>query len=266
MFPDTRTSIRDLSARLAREQLRSADRYSELLRAIARRRLDPAAAGQEVLRFARESAGDYARNLLALSFGYRVAVLDLSRQYGDRLLERLLRASGSAGLTAEAHHRAEIVLSGPLGGEAAAPFVIQNEQSQPVDISFIVSEFTDTAGQAPFRPPLRLEPPTLTIGPGAEGLVTLHLPLLRELFLPGRLYRATVLVRGHDLKLVLHALAYEPPVPAGPGAPPVELAPPVEPDQTPERPARQARRTTRPARPPRVAKPKDGGRPRNHGG
>lgn len=210
MPSDAGSSIRDLSARLARDQLRSADRFSELLRRMASRQLDTTAVGQEAVRFAREAAGEYVRNRLALSVGYRLALLDLGRQYGDRLLDRLLRSAEEADTPVAEQQRAEITLTGPLGGEASAPFAIENVQQQAERIYFIVSEFTDTAGQAPFRPPLRLEPPQLTLAPGEEALVTLHLPLLAELFVPGRLYRARVVVRGHDLELYLNALAYQP--------------------------------------------------------
>jgi hypothetical protein len=210
MPSDAGSSIRDLSAGLARDQLRSADRFSELLRRMASRQLDTTAVGQEAVRFAGEAAGEYVRSRLALSVGYRLALLDLGRQYGDRLLDRLLRSAERADADVAEQQRAEITLTGPLGGEASAPFAIENVQQRPESIYFIVSEFTDTAGQAPFRPPLRLEPLQLTLAPGEEALVTLHLPLLPELFVPGRLYRAKVVVRGHDLELYLNALAYQP--------------------------------------------------------
>jgi len=209
MPSETGSSIRELSARLAKEQLRSADRFSELLRQMASRQLDTTAVGQEAVRFARESAGDYVRSLLGLSLGYRLALLDLSRRYGDRLLERLLRVAEPVEAAAE-QRRAELTLTGPLDTEASASFAIANDQPHPEKISFIVSEFTDTAGQGPFRPPLRLEPPQLTLAPGEEKLVTARLPLLSGLFTPGRLYQAKVLVRGHELELLLTALAYQP--------------------------------------------------------
>ncbi len=254
------SSIRDLSARLAREQLRSADRFSELLRRMASGQTDTTKVGQEALRFARESAGDYARSLLALGLGYRLALLDLSRQYGDRLLERLMHVAEPADADAE-HRRAEITLTGPLDTEASAPFAIANDQPHPETISFIVSEFTDTAGQSPFRPPLRLEPSQLTLAPGEEGLVTLRLPLLSELFVPGRLYRAKVLVRGHELELALTALAYRP-TPAT-----AERTRAAQPKRTTRQaPAARPARNSRPRRPGTEAGNQGGSRQDDHAG
>jgi hypothetical protein len=254
MSSEPGSSIRDLSAKLAREQLRSADRFSELLRRMATRELDTTAVGQEAVRFARESAGDYARSLLGLGLGYRLALLDLSRQYGDRLLERLLQVAEPVDAGAEPR-TAEITLTGPLDTEASAPFAIANDQPHPETISFIVSEFTDAAGQAPFRPPLRLEPSQLTLAPGEEGLVTLRLPLLSELFVPGRLYRAKVLVRGHELELALTALAYRP-TPAA-----AEPARAAQPKRTKRRaPATRPARTSRPTPPGNQVGKQDGSR------
>jgi hypothetical protein len=260
MPSETSSSISDLSARLAKKQLRSADRFSELLRRIASRQLDTTVVGQEAVRFAKESAGDYARSLLGLGLGYRLALLDLSRQYGDRLLERLLHIAESAEAAVE-RRRAEITLTGPVDSEASAPFAIANDQPHPETISFIVSEFTDTAGQGPFRPPLRLEPSQLTLAPGEEGLVTLRLPLLSELFVPGRLYRAKVLVRGHELELALTALAYRP-TPAA-----AEQARPAQPKRTTRRaPTTRPARSSRPTRPGNQAGNQDGSREDDHAG
>lgn len=255
MPSDASSSIRDLSATLAREQLRTADRFSELLRQMASRQVDTTTVVQEAGRFARESAGEYARNRLALSFGYRLALLDLSRQFGDRLLDRLLRSAEQADAAVAEQQRAEIALTGPLGAEASAPFAIENVQRHPEKISFVVSEFTDTAGQAPFRPPLRLEPPQLTLAPGEEAVVTLHLPLLPELFVPGRLYRAKVLVSGHDLVLALTALAYQP-------------TPAVTRQRRPGQSKRTAGPATRSARSSRPTRPRNQGKggPDDHAG
>jgi hypothetical protein len=255
MSSDAGSSIRDLSARLAREQLRSADRFSELFRRMASGQVDTTTVIQEAGRFARESAGEYTRSRLALSAGYRLALLDLSRQFGDRLLDRLLRSAEQVDAVVAEQQRAEIALTGPLGGEANAPFVIENVQQHPEKISFVMSEFTDTAGQAPFRPPLRLEPPQLTLAPGEEAVVMLHLPLLPELFEPGRLYQAKVVVSGHDLVLALTALAYQP-------------TPTASRQRRPAQAKRTASPAARPARSSRPARPRNqgNGRPDDHAG
>jgi hypothetical protein len=207
MQDDSATYIRNLVRRLG-DQRQPADRFLDLLRGVSRAEPNLATVAQAFLAFTKESTGDYLRGLARIEQNSRKARNDLSREYGSGLLNRL--HATSAGPTGEADHQeAEVTLTGPIGGRATAPFVIENVQTQQVEITFIVSEFTDLSGHAPFRPPLRIEPKYLLLGPGEKSVVTLHLPLLAELFVPGRLYQATVTVRGPQLELLLHALAYQ---------------------------------------------------------
>jgi hypothetical protein len=211
MQDDVATSIRNLLAKLAEEQRRSADWTDQLGRSLARGQPDLSVVSHELLAFMRESAGEYSRSLLSLRYDYSKARHQLSRQYIDRLANRILRAATGAGASATIPgQRAEVALTGPVGGQASAPFLIKNDQAQPEEITFIVSEFSDLSGQPPFRPPLRLDPPQLLLNPGEERVVTLQLQLLPELFVPGRLYRTIVTVRGRNLELLVHALAYQP--------------------------------------------------------
>jgi hypothetical protein len=210
MPDDVTASIRNLLARLAQEQRRSAERTGRSLHPPADGKVDLSAVCQELLAFTRESAGEYVRSVLSLHQEYNRARNDLSRVYLDRLTNRLLTAAGTTSVPGQ---QVEVALTGPIGAEVSAPFLIKNDQVQPEEITFIVSEFSDLRGQAPFRPPLRVDPPHLLLQPGAQAVVTLHLQLVSQLFEPGTLYRATVTVQGRDLELVLHALAY-PPTPA----------------------------------------------------
>lgn len=83
-----------------------------------------------------------------------------------------------------------------------------------MEITFLISEFTGADGSPAFRPPLQLEPPRFTLRSGEERKVTLRLPLLPDLFLPGVRYNGVVVVRGYeDLVLALTAWA-DPPVSA----------------------------------------------------
>jgi hypothetical protein len=88
-----------------------------------------------------------------------------------------------------------------LGQEATGAFVIENGRTTTVEMSFLVSEFS-AAGAAPFRPPLQIEPPRLTLEPGEEQIITLKLPLLPEL-LPHKPYSARIAVSGGEAMEVL---------------------------------------------------------------
>jgi hypothetical protein len=93
--------------------------------------------------------------------------------------------------------------------------VIENKRETTAEISFVVSDFVDGAGGHPFRPPLEIQPPRLTLGPHEEAEVSLRLPLLHERFRSGHDYRALVLVRGHDaLELLLTVRVEAAPEPA----------------------------------------------------
>jgi len=232
------------------QQRRSANRVNELLRRVSDGQLDLASLGQELLTFAKESGRGYLDGLKTVGDDHRQALRDLNRSYGDRLLDQLLIGPGHGGQmsAAAAGHQAELALTGPLGGEASAVFVVENAQTRPEEITFLVSEFVDMSGQEPFRPPLSIDPPRLALRPEEEAEVTIRLPLLAELFIPGKLYRGTVMVRGQDLELVVHALAYKPTersaAPPGPNPAPDASAP------------RRARRTSRSAAPSRAGKPR----------
>jgi hypothetical protein len=255
---DDATTARTFGAGSDDRQRQSANRINELLRRLSDGQLDLAAVGQELLTFARESAGGYLDGLKAAGDEHRQALRDLNRSYGDHLFDRLLSGRGPGGqVSAAAEHWAEIALTAPVGGEASAVFVVENAQSFLAEITFLVSEFVDMSGQEPFRPPLRIDPPRLALRPEEEAEVTIRLPLLAELFIPGRLYRATVTVRGQDLKLVLHALAYEPTDHAA--APPdAKSAPDAsgDPPSAPRRPRRASRSAAGRTAAPRARKPR----------
>lgn len=253
MSDDDATTARTFGAGSDDRQRQFANRANELLRQLSDGQLGLAAAGQELLTFARESASGYLDGLKAVGDDHRQALRDLNRSYGDRLLERLLSGRGPGGqVSAAAEHQAEIALTGPVDGEAKAVFVVENAQSRPEEITFLVSEFVGMSGQEPFRPPLSIDPPRLALRPEEEAEVTIRLPLLAELFIPGRLYRATVTVRGQDLEFVLHALAYEPTEQAAapPGAKPAPDAS-GDPASAPRRPRRASRSAASRTRKPR---------------
>src|SRR5262249_50814797 len=126
------------------------------------------------------------------------------------------------------------------------------------EISFLISEFVGPPGTIPFRPPLQLKPPRFTLDPREEGVVTLTLPLLPELFTPGQRYTAKIVVGGYDhMELILTVFLEEPPVseksllseevPIAPGVSETEIEVDTargEPPQKPRRNRHRARKGT----------------------
>lgn len=213
---DVRQWIQELITQSAMEQMRVMQRFNEVLKRVARGEMDPQAVNEEIMRFAQEESTRYVGDLTRLSLSFYSALLELGRNYNDRLLHQL--SGGANNHNAPTAQRAappqqvEMALHAPAGEEIVRSFVIENKRAEATDISFLVSEFTDATGASVFRPPLQLQPARFTLRPGEERVVTLQLPLLEQFFTPGQRYAATVLVRGHDdLVLALDVQVDAPP-------------------------------------------------------
>lgn len=197
--------IQDMTTRSVQEQMRSLQRYQELIRRVFSGELDEQTIREEYMQFAREETTRYARNLASLSLSYYNALNDLNRSFNDRFFTRVMKPSESYDSPTDESppQRVEMTLSAPVGEEVKAAFVIENKRTETADISFIVSEFAGPAETAPFRPPLQIKPPRFTLAPNEERTVNIQLPLLPELFLPDQHYSAVIIVSGYD-DLELH--------------------------------------------------------------
>ncbi|MCZ7545135.1 MAG: helix-hairpin-helix domain-containing protein [Anaerolineae bacterium] len=216
---DTRVWIQELIAHSAMEQMRVMQRFNEVLKRVARGDMNPQAVHEEITRFAQDEATHYIGDLTRLSLSFYSALLDLSRDYNDRLLKQLTGPPPNHNANHEAHAAApaqiEMPLQGVVGEDVVKTFVIESKRAEPVEVSFLVSEFIDADNTHTFRPPLQLQPSRFTLRPGEERAVTLRLPLLAGLFAPGQRYRATVVVRGYDdLELLLEVQTHEAPAAA----------------------------------------------------
>src|SRR5690349_3374239 len=88
--------VQELAARSIKEQMHALQRYQELIQRVARGELDEQKLREEYLRFAGEESARYARNLASLSLNYYGALIDLGRNYNDRLFDQIL-GNGSEG-------------------------------------------------------------------------------------------------------------------------------------------------------------------------
>ena len=207
------TWIQELVTRAVREQVQTTQRYGELLQRVARGEIDPKTLRAQSVRFAREETGRFARSLATLSISYFNTLLELSRTHNERFIEQVLGAATQAEkeqAAPTAMRKVRVELRAPLGQEATGAFVIENRRTTAAEMSFLVSEFS-AAGAAPFRPPLQIEPPRLTLEPGEEQIITLKLPLLPELFESHKPYSARIAVSGGEAMEVLLAVRAEAP-------------------------------------------------------
>jgi hypothetical protein len=202
--------LQELTARSIADQVRTTQRYRDLLQRIAAGEVDAAALRVEHDRLVAANQAELARDLSTLLVRYYEAILDLNRNYVDRLFEQLGQvaqarspngepdaATAQAPTPEPAPLAVELVLTGFPGGVAESGFVIENKREEPAEIVFLVSDFTSPDGE-PFRPELEIAPPRFQLPPQSEGRVALRLHLDPEHFESGRRYRGEVLVRGGE--------------------------------------------------------------------
>jgi hypothetical protein len=191
-----------LAARSLADQALIAQRYRDLIQRASAGEIDPVRLRSEYDRLMTERSAALAKDLAALGASFYQSLLDLNRQYVDRLFDDLIAPGRPNG---HSHHdederRAatmELHLSGALGDDLEASFAIENKRAEAADVVFLISDLTADDGE-PVRAHVRIEPPRLRLGGHDEAGVTLRLPLDPDLFTAGGRYRGVVLVRGHD--------------------------------------------------------------------
>lgn len=194
--------IQELISRSANDQLHNLQRFEEMLRRAGRGDVDSNLLREEYLRFAREESLRYISDLTRVGLSFYNTLLELNRNYNDRFFQHAFGADRSQGMPNGAEKSGPRVvamdLHAPLGAEAIQSFVIENQRTEPVSVSFLVSEFSNEAGDASFRPPLLLTPARFAMRPAEERRVTLQIPLLPEFFVIGQIYTATIIVSGFE--------------------------------------------------------------------
>jgi hypothetical protein len=261
--------LQNLTVRASVEQMRSMQRYNDMIQRIIRGELNEQEIREEYMRFASEETARYIRSLATLSASYYSALTDLTRNYNDRFFARVMQraVSGSESSSPEPQ-RVAMDLRGKIGETIVGSFVIENNRVSATEISFVVSEFAGPEGTDPFRPPLQIQPPHFMLEPKEERTVSLNLPLLQEVFAPGQQYTAAIVVRGYgDLELML--TVFVEPVATEPAQPGVIIRPAVSPvANEPEaetappakaaRPKKARRQTSTRKRAPKAAVPVNG--------
>jgi len=190
--------IQDLTVRFGAEIMRSLQRYNELLQRFASGELDETAAREAYVRFLRDESARYFRSVAEMGTGYYDALLELTSIYNPPFFEQALHWGRPPQQAASRPQRGIIELRGSVGDEAVSAFRVDNASNDSEEISFAVSEFTGPPGSAPFRPPLRLEPPRFVLERSQSQLVTVCLPLVAGLFVPDQRYTAVLTAQRRD--------------------------------------------------------------------
>jgi len=198
---DFMRSIQELITNSASDQIRSSRQFNDLVQSIARGELNDREVNERVRQFLTEASSRYVNDISQLAISFFSALRTVNRHYNDHFYNHVT-GSSSNGHTPENENgtlqRVDMTLTAAVGSDIQQPFVIENRQDQPREVSFAVSEFTEAGGSSSFRAPLQLQPSRFTLRPHDEQVVTMILPLLPEFFAPGKQYVGTVLVRGHE--------------------------------------------------------------------
>jgi hypothetical protein len=132
------------------------------------------------------------------------------------MLNRLISAAelsllGKGAATAEAAPPkvcGEIQVAIRQGERLKAPFVVENQHSAPLDISFEAGELTAAAAPSLPSSHIAFEPATLTLGPQKKAVVVALVDISKA-FVVGKTYRSTIRVlgfQGQEVRLVLTIL------------------------------------------------------------
>ncbi len=167
--------------------------YGETLRDLAAGKVSYNNLAERVTSVARDEGGAYARSLAQAYLDYWGRVLDVSSDFRQRMATGAASASvRTAGTRAG---RAEMEFTGRAGDEITRAFVVENNQPEPVEVSFEVSEFVAEGDGTRLRPPLAIEPASFHLEPGKEQVVTCRLTFEAG-FAPHRPHDALLRVMG----------------------------------------------------------------------
>lgn len=206
---DIRKWLQDLITRSATDQLDSLKRFEQMLNKVARGDVDQNRLREDYLNFARDESLRYINDLTRVGLGFYNSLLELNRHYNERFFDHV--ATDPRAQQPQANRSEPRIvtmdLHAPLGGEARHSFIIENHRQDPIDVSFLVSEFATETGTSQtsesikrhyIRPALQLNPPRFMLRPGEERRVDIRIPLPIDLLHPGEVYAATVVVSGFE--------------------------------------------------------------------
>jgi hypothetical protein len=190
--------------------------YQVLLEKVATGKLSPAAVQEYARKFMNERALVLARDAGDAQMRFYDSLIQLNQQFIENLFAGLVDES-SAGAGNES---VEVNLAGPPGSRVSASLIVENNAEQPSEVNCRVSEFKNVDGTGlPFRAPLEVAPSHFRLGAGETRKVSVHLNLVPEMFVPGRIYSAPLFISQNEQTILVRVIAHatatpleEPPV------------------------------------------------------
>jgi predicted flap endonuclease-1-like 5' DNA nuclease len=200
---DLMRALQELITNVATDQIRSSRQFNDFVQSIARGELNDREANDRILEFLSEANSRYITDISRLTVSFFQALRAVNRHYNDRFYDYVVRDNHQPERETDAAQHIDLLLSAAVGEDVQRSFVIENKQERDCDVSFAISEVTEVGESTSFRAPLHLQPARFTLRPGDEQVVTLYLSLLPELFSPDKQYQGTVLVQGHNSRVLM---------------------------------------------------------------
>jgi hypothetical protein len=219
---DAASQLQELVSRALRQQVRSNQRFADLLRRIASGELNGEEVRNEFRQFSEAEASEYIRSLTGAGVNFFSHLLDLNDSFNERFFQRF-GENGSRPDETASPHRARMPLHGPAGSLVKAEFIVENRRDVDSDVSISFPKVNGPDG-ASFQAPFVAEPASFRLHPGEERPVRISLQLLPELFVVGEPYSCEVLVRGPENMLLNVEIVAEPAIASNTEDEPIETA------------------------------------------
>ena len=147
----------------------------------------------------------WPRRLADLNVRYYEELLKGSQALSDQWfdeVERVVpawpRGRGDHSETSERARRVvPMSLHAATGETARGSITLRNQEQTETRISFLVSDFTSSDGES-IRPAIAVDPERFELAPFEERVVVIEVLLEPDTFLPGKVFRGAVAVRGYD--------------------------------------------------------------------
>jgi hypothetical protein len=177
--------------------------YQHILQKITNGELSIAVVEKYSRDFSERRSEELVRDLAELNSRFVDGLLRLNQRVIDDLFRYLNPERNGSGRESPVE-TLEMKLTGPSHSTAIATMTVENMQSELSDVSCSVSEFRPSDGSGPaFRAPVEIIPSDIRLLPGEVRTVAVRLVLDPHLFIIGRNYLATMIVRRQAAQDIL---------------------------------------------------------------
>lgn len=185
------------SSHIADQHNRMLVRYHHVLMKISRGELTAAVLQEYANEFSKLRGPESARQAAEDYSLFYDGLLQLNQRVIDDMFRYLDPGPHSAPNNGRSIETLSIDLTGASGSTVSASLVVENKQSEPCNVSCVLSEFRNSDGLGPgFRAALAIEPSDLRLLPEETRTIGIQLVLDPVLFIPSRTYISTLVVKG----------------------------------------------------------------------